>query len=667
MLDSVPIPFQVILWPLLGGALIVALGRVLPNWARRLLAIAASLASLLSLWSLRTETAEQVEIVWKPVLLFRMSPTLYADGLALTCGILFAGITVALALGITGRSGGTSGRGTTSGGATTSGAVAVQAGEARQAEDIYWHGLMLVFLAACLTMILSANLVTLALGSALLDFALLSASLWGRDSSSQASTIRMSMVAPGVASTLLLFLSALQMDAQAGHASLLAQSLPEGALFLVGMAGMLRALVYPLHPRGSTSPTGMATLLLPVSAGLYVLARVQALIPVLSAHPWVMAVAVFAFLAGGLMAWSSLAGRMFDIQTVADRPHRPVWGTLWPGMLVYQTGIALAFVLLLAGVTPWPLVTLVLVVGVLAIWWDGSVGAQPAPEAANAAMEKQSSAEGRRTMARWWAWLAGYARSWLGTIKSYAAARFPRLRWEPVRWIGRLVGPLLPMIALASIVGAPLTVGAHGRWTLYAAWLKKGDPALLIALAADTFMAAALWMVLRVVWTQMREQRRGQTRWIRPSALLAVIVLVISILVLGLAPGMLNVDQPGPRSVGLKAADTSGVSAWGLGLLYVLPWLVGAWLARLRRLWAGEVLKPVAADGQTTVVHGREGRALGRIGAVINLDWFYRAASWLARGLEGALHWLGQVGEGDGWWGWALIILAVGAILFTAR
>jgi hypothetical protein len=25
------------------------------------------------------------------------------------------------------------------------------------------------------------------------------------------------------------------------------------------------------------------------------------------------------------------------------------------------------------------------------------------------------------------------------------------------------------------------------------------------------------------------------------------------------------------------------------------------------------------------------------------------------------------VGEGDGWWGWALIVLALGVILFTMR
>jgi hypothetical protein len=658
MLNSVPIPFRVILWPLVGATLILAVGHVLPNWVRRLLAIGASLASLVSLWSLTTGTVQQAEIVWEPIPLFRMGPTLYADDLALKCGILLAGMTAVLALGITGR-----------GEEATAGIPPEWTGDVRPAEDVRWHGLILVALAGCLTMVMSANLVTLALGSALLDLALLGSSLWSGAPWGQTGSIRMSVVAPGIASTLLLLLSALQMDAQVGHASLLARNLPAGAWFLVGVVGMLRGLVYPLHPRGSSSPTAIATLLLPVGVGLYVLARVQALAPVMSGHPWVMGIAVLALLAGSLIAWSSQTGRTDDIRVSADGPGKRVrtWKALWPGTLIYQTGVALAFVLLLPGATPWPLVSLVLVMGTLAIWWDGSLGAQTAPEGARDPADKQHLAGGQHLIARWAKWLKAYARSWRGTIKSYATTRFPRLRWGLIPRIGRFVEPLLPMIALVSLVGVPLTVGAHGRWPLYAAWLKKGDPTLLIVLAADTFMAAALWMVLHTTWKQMRLEPRGQTRWIRPAALWAVLILVILVFLLGLAPGMLNADQPDPRSLGLKAAETSGVSAWGLGLLYVLPWLVGAWLARMTRMRADGVRKIEASGGETAVVPSPEVRALGRIGEILNLGWLYRLAGWLGRCLEGGVYWLGQVGEGDGWWGWALIVLAVGAILFTAR
>ena len=59
----------------------------------------------------------------------------------------------------------------------------------------------------------------------------------------------------------------------------------------------------------------------------------------------------------------------------------------------------------------------------------------------------------------------------------------------------------------------------------------------------------------------------------------------------------------------------------------------------------------------------RLGRYLDMARRLLSLDWFYRAASTVGRWLAGAAYWLSQVGEGEGWWGWALIILAVGAVL----
>jgi hypothetical protein len=119
-----------------------------------------------------------------------------------------------------------------------------------------------------------------------------------------------------------------------------------------------------------------------------------------------------------------------------------------------------------------------------------------------------------------------------------------------------------------------------------------------------------------------------------------VIALVIPLLVLGIAPGILG------EGLGLKAIDTPAVSRWGLGLLYVLPWLLGLWLARTRSPFSDH---------------------LDRVRVIVNLDWLYRGAGWVGRRLEGAGYWLGRVGEGDGWWGWVLVILALGVILLQAR
>jgi hypothetical protein len=365
----------------------------------------------------------------------------------------------------------------------------------------------------------------------------------------------------------------------------------------------VRSLVFPLHPRRLGTPEIAATLLLPVGVGGLLLTRVQTLAPIQSGHPWLMVVAVIALLAGGLLAWSGGAGS-------TERPG------FWPGALVHQTGFVLAFLLLLAGATPWPLVSLIPALGALAIWWDSN-------------REKEAVAR-----PGWLAWISYQASSWWARARSYSAERVPVLaRWDASGFAQRGRGLLLA-VALGSLAGAPFTAGARARWPFYAAWLKRGDATLLIILAADTLLIAGLWITARTVWSQAREHRPG----LAPQ--LAMIALVIPLLILGIAPGILG------EGLRLKPIDTPNVSRWGLGLLYVLPWLLGVWLARTRSSLSDH---------------------LARVRAVVNLDWLYRSAGWMGRRLESAGYWLGQVGEGDAWWGWVLIILALGVILLQVR
>ena len=122
-----------------------------------------------------------------------------------------------------------------------------------------------------------------------------------------------------------------------------------------------------------------------------------------------------------------------------------------------------------------------------------------------------------------------------------------------------------------------------------------------------------------------------------------MIALVLALVMWGVAPGRLS------TTVGLSPVRSPGVSVWGIGLLYILPWLVGTWLA-----YAG-ARRPAYVD------------RLRHIARRCPVDRLYRAAAWAGARLAGALHWLGQVGEGGGWWGWALIVLAVGVLLAVAR
>ncbi|NIV28021.1 MAG: hypothetical protein GWN58_00500, partial [Anaerolineae bacterium] len=94
-------------------------------------------------WSLKAEPAESAEIFWEPLNFFRMGLTLSPDGLSLLIGITLTAAAAALALGIRGE----------------------------QPRETGWHGSVLLVLAGSLVVVMAANLLALAAGSALIDLA----------------------------------------------------------------------------------------------------------------------------------------------------------------------------------------------------------------------------------------------------------------------------------------------------------------------------------------------------------------------------------------------------------------------------------------------------------------------------------------------------------------
>jgi hypothetical protein len=268
-------------------------------------------------------------------------------------------------------------------------------------------------------------------------------------------------------------------------------------------------------------------------------------------------------------------------------------------MAIQQVGYAVVFVILVNSTVPWPLISLVLALGLLAIWWDST-------------LERASLTE------PWILELLHLPERWQERLESIRGR------------VGRYAVAALPILALASLAGMPLTAGAIGRWALYATLLHEQLGSQLIAtLIADAFLAAALWTSAGAILKGVKEHRPSVT------ALVAMVALAIPLLALGIAPG----------SVDLASATVPDVSVWSLGLLYILPWLVGGWLARIR-VRLGD---------------------LGPVRSIVDMGWLYRAASWIGQRLVGGVFWLGQVGEGEGWWGWALIVLALGAMLLAVR
>lgn len=577
MLDSIPVPFQALLWPLLGAAVVVTLGRFLPGWIRRLVAGAAAVFSLLSLFSLRGGGVERVEIFWEPLGFFRASPSLYADELSLIAGILLCSVAAALVFGV----------------------------EGREPEKATWHGLILLSLTGALAVTMASNLLSLALGSGLLDVALVGLALWAGGDPERGREMPLFLAVPGLVSTLLLVGNGLQLDVTAGHTSLLAQGLPATAVALLGIAALLRLSLFPLHPRGLRGPQNAACLLLPIGAGLYLLARVQEIARPLWNPRWLLVVGSVALLVGGILVWSG------GLATLRRERAFGLMG-FWSGLLIHQAGQALLFWSLLGAVAPWPLISLPFALSALAVWW-------------HAAVEHEGRVRAGR-LRRLWQQMEPRRVE----LQDRIAARLPALtRRRDWRIPARLVA-LLPIIVLASLAGAPFTAGAQARWPVYAALLKRESGALLILLAADTFLVAGLGTALRVGLV------RAESRRLTPAPLLATAALAFSLIALALFPDSLD----------LKSIRVSGVSVWGLGLVFVLPWLLGAWLAGL-----GIRLQDYA----------------GMVQSFAELGWLYGALGWVGRRLVSLFAWLGKVGEGEGWWGWALIILAMAAIFLGTR
>jgi len=606
MLDSVPGALQAILWPLVGAAIVLLLGRLLPGWSRRLLASLAALLSWTALWSLRSGAGPTIELAWQPINLFRTGPALSPDALGLMVGLTVSGVTAATLLGIHGAGG----------------------------RQTAWQALLLVALAGCLIAVTGANLLTLLLGSALLDLALIALALTGREGRDH---IPWRFVVPGILSTLVLSFAALEMDVLVGSTSLSARQVPATVLALLGVAGLLRLLIFPLHPRGLNNPQAAATLLLPLGGGTYLLARAQALSPLLAERPWVLALGAAGLLAGGFLAW---LGALGSRETPGQSSSAS--GLDWPSAAIHQTAYVLLFVALVGTPLPWPLLSLSLALGLLAIWWDASRQPMPGPAATTEGRAASpphhvspDNGPGARTASLEKDGGSGGLFAPPGGWGQQFAKHAPLLeRWLD-SWLARRGIILLPILAFLSLAGVPLTAGASGRWSFYAALLQQGRSALLIAvLLADALLSAALWLALAATLNQSTQHRLGAGR------LVATIGLAAFIVALGLAPNLLS------TSLAAAPWETPPVSVWGLGLVFVLPWLLGGWLARI-----GRHVQRYAASAQ----------------GILELNWLYAAAGWLGRQIVALVGWLGLVGEGDGWWGWALIVLALGGMVLTLR
>ncbi|MBN1659409.1 MAG: hypothetical protein JXA93_13475 [Anaerolineae bacterium] len=587
------VTISAILWPLAGAGLLLviatlpwAVGSLVPAWLRRIVAAAAAMAGLLAV-ATGTGQGSPVTIPWQPLNLFRTGPTFLLDDLSTPVTLLVSGVTAAMLLGIRGRA----------------------------PSRTLWHSLALVALAGVIMIAASGNMVALLLGSAIVDLALIAAVLFAVGREGETRSLPLLVAVPGMASTMLLFFAAVQVDAEVGHASLQALSVPESTLILVAAAGALRLMLFPFHPRSVSRPEDAALLLLPAAAGIYLLGRVQHTAPVLPTEGWLAFAAVGALLVGGFMFWSGILAPPLRPGPLGAA-GQPVIAEVWPASLIHRAGYVVFFTAFMPAAPLWPLLGMLLPLAVLAICWDLLLD-EPVPPRARwlTALEERVGPwwqEWRARLTNRWPWIER-TQDFLGRWRA----------WRPDRYLL----PAVLILAFLSLLGFPLTVGMRDRWPLYAALLGRQSSWLILAIVADAWLAAGVWRVARTRPAWLRRERSPA-----PLSLLAALLLCLAILAGGLAPSAL----------GLPPVSTTRVSGWGLGLLLLLPWLVGAWLARLDGGWA---------------------RYAGMVRRFVALDWLYAGVGRLSEALIGLFNWLGQVAEGAGWWGWALIVLALAAVL----
>jgi hypothetical protein len=263
------------------------------------------------------------------------------------------------------------------------------------------------------------------------------------------------------------------------------------------------------------------------------------------------------------------------------------------------------------------LIGFVCALGTLAIWWDSNLDEEKLPRPG------------------WLEWFVQLAASGGAALMAWLDNVIPaQERWRETSLFPHRAA-LLPAVALLSLAGAPFTIGASSRWSLYGRLLETSEAAqLVLVMIADTLLIAGLWMVFRQSLDQASQRRPGA------AALVAMASFAVLMVVIGVSPGLVT------TSLGQAPIAEVGVSVLGLGLIYVLPWVLGFWLAR-----AGIYQSPY----------------LGYVRDALSLDWLFRAGSWIGQQFGTGIYWLGRVGEGDGWWGWALIILALGAIFLSSR
>jgi len=220
----------------------------------------------------------------------------------------------------------------------------------------------------------------------------------------------------------------------------------------------------------------------------------------------------------------------------------------------------------------------------------------------------------------------------------------------------------LGWLAVANLLGIPPTVGFVARWALYRHLVDAGAWPLVILLAVAT--AWTVPPLLRLMSTtakgrKSRIQSAPTLSRLRPSAETAGVNLVgVVLLLVGLQPLLLLAPlqvlaSPAYGYLSQVIRSVSRFQGLELAGLLVLPLLGGYALAAQE-----------ATPGRITA---RMGGLRYQLGAVLSMEWTYRAMEKGAWRVGTIVRTLVAPLEGERYWGWTFLYALLVALLLLAR
>jgi hypothetical protein len=204
-------------------------------------------------------------------------------------------------------------------------------------------------------------------------------------------------------------------------------------------------------------------------------------------------------------------------------------------------------------------------------------------------------------------------------------------------------------LAIASLMGLPLTMGFVGRTILYRSLFALGQPYLWgLSMVADAVLFAALFRVGSDLLSAP-SNRTASPEWITWLPHLAgAIVLAAPLVLLGIHPSLasfLAADMDLPA-----AAELIGRAD------------IALWAALLLPLGGGYLLH----QGQKAILERSTAFWKG-LSALLGLDWLHRWLWKVGWGIGAVLRRLAQVIEGRGYLGWTLLLAFIAFLLLASK